>query len=450
MEHYTTFKVEFKKFLEACVTAQHTVDYTAGILDERGFVKLSPTCNEWELEPGKSYYMVSHESTLFAWKMPLEFGNGSCRLIGSAAHIDSPNLRVKPVQASASNGYNTLNVDKYGGILWSRFLDTVMGCAGTLYRVVDGKVVPELFKIEDAAILPSLAIHLERKPEYDGMNCIPIVSTEAALKPAEDATDDEKKEYLNGLVLELLKKEGIDTENVVEIDAQLYSQAPTKVLRFDDIITSPRLDDLCCAFPALQSLFDTNAHATDVTMMCFFDNEEVGSRTLNGAYTAVFRHLLDRLVAALGVDRFNFCNRSLIASMDVLQATHPGFKDKSDPVHTGNLGKGLTIPWSPAMHSGNTGMSLALLKRCIELYNEGEPEISIEYLHFTNRNVGSGGATMTTGLGAFNGIEMVEFGPMLLGMHSTVETGHVRDIYNVYQLMNAVVRFSKDIKVNSD
>ncbi|KAL0230760.1 hypothetical protein PCE1_004315 [Barthelona sp. PCE] len=442
MTSFAEFKTGIVKFLTSSVTPQHAVQYVRELYLEAGAIELDhSTPSEWDIKMDSFYFVKHMETSLYAFKTPKN-GSPNSRLIAQFSHSDSPNLRVKPVQASASNGYNTLNVDKYGGILWSRFLDTVMGCAGTLYRVVDGKVVPELFKIEDAAILPSLAIHLERKPEYDGMNCIPIVSTEAALKPAEDATDDEKKEYLNGLVLELLKKEGIDTENVVEIDAHLYSQAPTKVLRFDDIITSPRLDDLCCAYGGIIGLIDTENSERDFHMMAMCDHEEIGNRTLQGAFSRFVPMLFEVLSTSVGANTMQFCGSSLLLSADVSHAIHPGFASKSDSKNCQAFGKGgPVIKRSFNMRNGTTPMTIALVKHAVDVYNE-TVEDKLDNMHtYMASNASPGGSTMGPFLGGLTGVPTIDYGVYLLSMHSSNETGHVRDMYDLYKFYQAVVRF---------
>lgn len=46
----------------------------------------------------------------------------------------------------------------------------------------------------------------------------------------------------------------------------------------DEFISTPKLDDLACAYTSLQAFLGAeNAH--DVSVFCCFDNEEVGSET---------------------------------------------------------------------------------------------------------------------------------------------------------------------------
>lgn len=50
----------------------------------------------------------------------------------------------------------------------------------------------------------------------------------------------------------------------------------------DEFISTPKLDDLACAYTSLQAFLGAeNAH--DVSVFCCFDNEEVGSETKQGA-----------------------------------------------------------------------------------------------------------------------------------------------------------------------
>ena len=101
------------------------------------------------------------------------------------AHTDSPCLKLKPVSKSVKSGFNTVNVETYGGGLWYTWFDRDLSVAGrVLVRSADGKLLHKLVKIEKPVLrIPSLAIHLQRDLYTAGFkpntqtNMMPILAT---------------------------------------------------------------------------------------------------------------------------------------------------------------------------------------------------------------------------------------------------------------------------------
>ena len=120
-------------FIDASPTAFHAVTTIRGALLEAGFLPLKERA-VWRLTPGKAYFVTRNLSSIIAFRVPAK-GFEHFQIV--AAHSDSPCFKLKPSFERSGNGYVTLNVEKYGGMLMSTWLDRPLSVAGRL--VVSGE-----------------------------------------------------------------------------------------------------------------------------------------------------------------------------------------------------------------------------------------------------------------------------------------------------------------------
>ena len=87
----------------------------------------------------------------------------------AGAHTDSPCLMVKPQPEMLNNQYFQLGVEVYGGALLNPWFDRDLSLAGRLvYSDASGQLKQKLINFDEAiAIIPSLAIHLDRTANKD-------------------------------------------------------------------------------------------------------------------------------------------------------------------------------------------------------------------------------------------------------------------------------------------
>ena len=138
------------RFIDASPMPFQGAEECARTLRDAGFEELSES-DSWDLQPGGGYFLDRNGSTVIAFRM----GGGAPAETGVSAvgaHLDSPNLRVKPHAATTNLGYRQLAVDVYGGPILASWSDRDLGLAG---RVVLGKGTAgragHLDRVEDAA-----------------------------------------------------------------------------------------------------------------------------------------------------------------------------------------------------------------------------------------------------------------------------------------------------------
>jgi aspartyl aminopeptidase len=78
-------------------------------------------------------------------------GNG-VYMVG--AHTDSPCLKVKPKSKGVKSGHAMLNVESYGGGLWTTWFDRDLSVAGrVLIQGADGKLEHKLVRSRTSSLV---------------------------------------------------------------------------------------------------------------------------------------------------------------------------------------------------------------------------------------------------------------------------------------------------------
>ena len=168
-------------FLDHSVNAFFAVENMREILLKEGFHPLYEG-EDWKLESGEKYFVTRNDSALIAFVLPKKPIKGFQMM---ASHSDSPVFKVKTdPEIEVDKAYIQLNVEKYGGMICSPWLDRPLSVAGrVLLRTAKG-VETRLLNIDrDLLIIPNLAIHMNREVN-DGYkfnaqkDMLPLFSTE--------------------------------------------------------------------------------------------------------------------------------------------------------------------------------------------------------------------------------------------------------------------------------
>ena len=375
----------------------------------------------WKLEKGKGYYVPIRESSIIGFKIPQclpEISEPLFRIVG--AHTDQPCFRIKPLPDMQQNGYYKLNAEVYGGPIYNTWMDRPMSVAGRVTLRGENLWKPEIRIIdleEPVLIIPNLAIHMNREVNQ-GMALNP--QTDLIPVGAQSEVPEEEARYLLNAIAEKLQTE-VDT--ILDFDLFTYvTEKPQLVGFHKEFLSAPRLDDLSLAWAGAEALVQADDQHSIAVMMAL-DNEEIGSRTPQGADSSMAVMLLERIASGLGMDRETFLYRlasSFMISADVAHAVHPNRPEKADPVHRPKLNGGPVIKLSASQ-------SYMTASTDYTVYREICERAGIPVQTFVNRSDMRGGSTIGPVTALHIPCHIVDMGCPLLSMHSAREMMGAKD-----------------------
>ena len=389
--------MKLNDFIFNSPTPYHAADNAAEILSEAGFTRLYEG-EKWQIQKGKGYFTVKDGSAIIAFKAGEEFSFNI-----AASHSDSPCFKLKKGTLISDN-YKKFNVEKYGGGIIYSWLDRPLTVAGRLI-VKDGDALESvLFKSKHNFVIPSVAIHFNRNVN-DGVKFDAQRDT-SAIESILDKTslESEISEFTRG--------------NEV-VDADLYlvcDERPFVCGAADELISTPRADDLTSAFASIKALEKSAPKAINVVFIA--NNEEVGSMTKAGAASTFLSDVLRRVALALGKTEEDYAcalDGSFMLSCDNAHAVHPNKPELSDPASRVGLGGGVVIKHHGNMNYTTDGFSSAVIKTVFDKAN-------VKYQDFYMRSDLPCGGTLGAISGTHVSIRSADIGIAQLAMHSAVET----------------------------
>ena len=410
----------FLDFAEQAPTAFHAIDRLAAMLEQKGFIRLQET-DPWLVDAGEQYYVVRNDSALIAFSVP-PTGFAPFRI--AAAHSDSPAFRLKQHFEDASDAYVRLNVEKYGGMILSTWLDRPLSIAGRVVLRKNGALSSRLIRLDrDAVLIPSVPIHLNRK-----VNEGYAWDLKTDLMPLHGPGSAR-----GGLLREIADAVEAEPEDILSHDLFLYNRQKPSIWGADDAFFScARIDDLECAWGCMTAFADI--HPRTVLSVCaVFDNEEVGSGTRQGALSDFLANTLTRIGLSLGASAGEIMATtagSFMVSADNAHALHPNHPELYDAQNRTYMNQGIVIKHNANQKYTTDALSSAEFELICE--NAGVP-----VQHFANRSDLPGGSTLGNLSNTQVSMSTVDIGLAQLAMHSLYETAGTKDLSLLIQAMKA-------------
>ena len=427
------FTADYKSFLSESKTERLCIDNIKRILEKNGFKNIESIKS---VKKGDKGYRIFKGKTLTAFIAGEK--NDEFRIIGS--HVDSPRLDLKPAPLYQNSELALLQSHYYGGIKKFHWVNTPLELHGIAFTK-SGKAVEIHIGDKDddpKFIIPDLLPHLAREQmKKDGTKLIEgeelnIICGHIPVR------DKDIKEKIKFSILKHLH----DIYDLIEEDfscAELEFVPAQKTVDIGldrGLVGGYGQDDRVCAYTSLMAITGIKNPA-HTAVAYFTDKEETGSNGDTGAESFSLINFTLEYIKLTGLDirPWKILEKSKAISADVTTAMDPTFSSVNDPQNVSYLGKGVSIE----KYGGGGGK-----------YNTNDAHA--EYMQYmrnladTNRipwqtgemgkiDIGGGG-TIAMFMSRF-GMDCIDAGPCVLGMHSVCEVTSKADIYSAYLLYKA-------------
>ena len=408
-------KKEFMDFLKKSPTSFHAIEQLSKKLLANSFIELDET-KPFNLEYQKRYFLKKN-GALIAFCTPKKKIK---KAVFCLSHTDSPGFKIKKQPQKSLNQFELVGLEIYGAPLIYTWVNQALYPAGIVYTESQKKLSSELVEFPELkSMIPPLAIHLDREVNQKGA----IFNKQNDINPIFSSSFP----FMNIL-------EEKFSSPILDFDLFLVPEHPQEIFGQDEeFLASYRIDNLSSVYPSLKALINTPCHETQLGVCLFFDHEEIGSRTLEGADSSFFEETFKRICFSLEGDSFeNFLQikaESLALSIDVAHGVHPHHPNKHDMEAPPYLGKGPVIKYSASKKYATDAYASAYLR----MIGKDLPLQSF----YPHGEIGSG-STVGPIFSSKAGIRTIDIGIAILGMHAMKEILSFKDLYYLQELLEKI------------
>ena len=307
--------------------------------------------------------------------------------------------------------YIKLNVERYGGMIFSPWFDRPLSVAG---RVIiknpsTGKLESRLVNVDrDLVMIPNLAIHMNREVnngyKYNAQkDMLPLYGMSTA-----------KDTFMQTIA----EAAGVSVDDILGHDLFLYNRERASIWgASEEFVSAPQLDDLQCAFSSMKGFLSSEKN-NYLALHCVFDNEEVGSSTKQGAASTFLRDTLQRIHEVLGYDREDYrihLANSLMLSADNAHDSSSNHTDMADPTNP-------SLPEWRYCDQFNANQKYCTDAVSAAMFRDICKQANVPVQTFTNRSDIAGGSTLGNISNTQVALNTVDIGLPQLAMHSPYET----------------------------
>ncbi len=425
-------------FLGKAKTESEATDYFVETLEKNGYKDIEELD---KLSPGSKFYYNHIGRTLAAGivgKKGIENG-----LYVIASHIDSPRLDLKPKPVYEDSETNTvlLKTQYYGGVKKYQWVNHPLALHGRIFTK-DGKCIkvrigenPDdpVFLIPD--LLPHLAKMQKDRKLFEGIEAEELNAIFGSIP------DDSKDDPFKNNIMKILKdKYHVEEDDLASADLALVPAGPARSGGLDSsLVIGYGHDDKASAYTSFRAFMDVR-DPEDTALVLFFDKEEIGSQGTSGSQSNFLEYVVSMILKKLTgkaehIDLLTTLRKSKVISSDVDAAMDPSFKGAHDTHNAGRLGSGIIVTKYTGYGGKFEGSEapaefIAYLRGVFDKYN-------VVYQFGTLGKVDEGGGATVAQDFAKHGMNVVDAGAPVLGMHAPFEIVSKADLWSCYKAYHA-------------
>jgi len=431
------FADEYMYYLNNSKTEKEIVHSSKEILLKNGFVDVS---EKETLEPGDKVFYVNRGRCIYAAVIGTEELEKGLKVV--AAHGDSPRIDLKQNPLYEDNELALFKTHYYGGLKKYQWTNIPLSLHGIVVKP-DGERIKikigesdedPIFTISD--LLPHLAREQMERKLKDGVEGEEL----NVLVGSIPYDDEEVKEKVKLNILRLLnEKYGIKEIDFTSSELELVPAFKARSLGFDyGMVAAYGQDDKICCYTGLRALL-TVEKPKNTAVLVITDKEEVGFNGVTGMYTRIFETFIHELLEKTGNTKASaldktFSNTKALSS-DVDAGYNPTFASVYEKNNTAFLSKGVTVvKYTGAGGKYNSSEAPAeFVAEIRNIFDKADVKYQVCELGKVDKG---GGGTIALTL-ANRGMDVLDCGVPVVGMHSPYEITSKYDVYTAFKAYSA-------------
>ncbi|MFW6415185.1 MAG: aminopeptidase [Thermodesulfobacteriota bacterium] len=423
-------------FLSQCKNERKTVEWVREKALQAGFTE--------DVNSPRFLKLAKNKTVLLArkWRKPFKQG---VRLLG--AHADTPRLDFKQFPLHENSEVAMAKTHYYGGIRKHQWFSRALALHGVVVKT-DGSSVDinigdnrgdPVFVIAD--LLPHLASKQNEQTvskafEAEKMNVIlgnsPLMDNQDENAEGGNSNEKEKNKIKKHVLQLLFDKYGIREEDLYSAEIHAVPAGNASYVGLDkSLLGGYGHDDRICVFCGLEAMLREDDPEYNQVVI-FWDKEEIGSEGATGARSYFMEYCLQDLLDAWepGTKLSEVFEAAKAVSADVHGGLDPDYQDLHDQLNASKLGYGPVFSKFTG-HRGKLGANDATAEYVAWFRNLlNNADIPWQMAELGKVDMGGGG-TVAKFL-AMYGMDIIDFGPSVLGMHSPFEITSTADLYATY------------------
>jgi aspartyl aminopeptidase len=426
------FAEGYKTFLDRAKTEREAVEEVLEFARERGFREMS------DPERKRKIYWVNKNKNIalaILGKRPLPEG---VRIIIS--HIDSPRLDLKQNPLYEELEIGLLRTHYYGGIKKYQWVAIPLALHGTLIKRDGSQLNLRLGEEPGDPVFTvcDLMPHLSRKVQ-DEKKLREAIQGEklTILAGSIPFPDEDAKERVKLNILDFLHTQyGLVEEDFLSAELELVPAYQAREVGFDkSLVGAYGQDDRLCTYASLRAIDSVKAPEYPILAL-FLDKEEIGSEGNTGAKSKFLEWIVADLLRLSGEELSDIVLRHVLfhskaLSADVDGAMDPNYQDVHEKQNAAKIGYGVCLSKFTGIGGkyASSDASAEYVAEIRKLFNDHRITWQMAELGKVDEG---GGGTVAKYLASY-GMDIIDCGAPLLGMHSPFEVASKVDIYETFR-----------------